>query len=218
MTRTSGIAFLLAALIWFTVLPLLLHQDVFHTITATYVLMMHAGAVLLSVLAVGCAGLRRQSSRTRLAGTIGTLCSRITAGAWLMYVLMDGIVGTGMFGVSVWANTVFFTAFGAFSATLVALALIATAAMRDRTLPWWGTYPVVIVPPLGGVCLILFWKATTGVMATVWSPALDMVLYVTIGVSWLLLGFALLRSSVRESQTAAASDASLPPPPRLWGQ
>jgi len=197
-TRGSGLAFMLAALIWFTVPPVLLNFGVFRPMTAMFTALMHTGAVLLTLVVLGCRGYRRRSAPAGWAA-MTRVGYWVVVGAWLLYVTLDALVSIGM--VSLWGRLLSFGVFGIllcdFPCLFLGLGSMALGAMWDDRRPRLGTLPFVIVLPLGLVCLAMFVTHNGGNVAPAWSVEVYMALYVTIGVGWFPLGLTLVRGSRR---------------------
>lgn len=202
-SRTGGRAFMLAALIWLTVPPVLIHLPFYLGQYGAHTALMHTGTVLLTLVLVGYAGYRQRIAHQMRALTTITLIYRVIVMAWLVYLLADVLVSTHT--LSVWGSVFSLVALGVFSTILLCLSLTACIATVKRTLPWWAALPLALVLPLGCVSLVMFITFYGENVAPTWSPAVYMGLYVTIGISWLLLGLALLDGSGQERHYDSAA-------------
>jgi hypothetical protein len=195
-SRTGGLALMLAALIWLTVPPTLSHLDFRLGLDETYSALVHTGTVMLTLVVVGCTGYRQRIAHEGRSLMMTTLVYRVIVAASLVYLFADGLVSTHV--LSVWGPLIILVVLGVFSTTLLSLGLMASIAVVGGTLRWWATLPLLVVLLLGCVSLAMFITFYGENVAPAWSPAVYMGLYVMIGISWFLLGLALLAGSGRE--------------------
>lgn len=187
----SALAFMTAALIWFTVPPAFTHFGVGGGslgVVGVLQALLDTGAVILTLIVVGCAGQRGRHPEGRWGRGIARGGFWLIVVVWLAYLATDGLSSIGVF--SAIDSIVQLAELGTTCVVFLGLALLSVGTIHPTVRSLLAALALTITPLLGCYDLCLFF-ATKGGGAPGWSFATYMALYLMMGGSWLLLGLDL---------------------------